>query len=916
MRVLSGLDGGMSRFRGQGVVGGDEMEAGSVSNPAVALLIALKNALKLTSKFTPGNDSVIFVETRIKTADDADTTCPKWQVHVKGRQNTWKTLENVEDSLNELTSWASPLWSSGRVAFESAEWPPDAWHVRLYRWKKGHLEPEPDPVFLISISKGTVAHPRPRFAAAAHIPGSQVDAKTLGLLAGRGHPIVLRGAAQNWPCAEWKPAYFESSPYSNLHVAARFAQKRRDSRRGLWESECTHARVKLGQFARWLRYRSSASDRASASGEVGGLNSTYDAPPLESLTLDSRFPQKLYWGYASYLHFETLFGQDAKIAHHATRFLECAQQLSGDGDSPTSLSSRPVLWLGSRGAVTRLHYDTFGFNIVAQIHGEKRWLLFPPDQSQYLYPTRIPFEESGVYSEIDPADVNPNTHPLALLSTPLGVDMRAGDLLVVPRHWWHRVSVSSPSSVSVNQWVDIPARDRAERVRESVAHAVLAAVSRRQAKGQGALWSSPGHAYCSVLEKPNVWSGPGESIQPLDDALETMSAAMKGAGVAISPVAARALLVDALTHPCVVNIVAEACLSRGRAMVKNRAKPRTDREDAMDRVLGCAWDRFPLLPRSLRVLDWDEAYYIYQEIFVRESYIIPELDLDAGGPPRRILDLGANIGLFSIYCKARWPESRVIAVEPLAEAYAALTANLSLVASDGSARCMRAGVSNCRRTAQLFWYYPKTPGESTLRPRERNTRLRVIQREAQSAAARARASDSDLTEALNSVSQQAGESIRSGDDLRSCNVFTISDVLRWAATADALWGSSCCIDLLKIDVEGEELKALEGLEPGDWKRIRRFVVEVSSPDGSNRLADVCNLLRRNQFRVFVHKQHSEMDGKSGYLAFLPESAGMHMVYAVRRVERKRNRGADSGGEAVSEPEPKRSQKGVHQGAAV
>lgn len=65
-----------------------------------------------------------------------------------------------------------------------------------------------------------------------------------------------------------------------------------------------------------------------------------------------------------------------------------------------------LFWLGTRGANTPCHYDTYGFNIVVQIFGSKTWLLFPPGSP--LTPTRVPYEESSVYCKqnfYSPADV-------------------------------------------------------------------------------------------------------------------------------------------------------------------------------------------------------------------------------------------------------------------------------------------------------------------------------------------------------------------------------------------------------------------------------------------------------------------------------------------------------------------------------
>ena len=60
-----------------------------------------------------------------------------------------------------------------------------------------------------------------------------------------------------------------------------------------------------------------------------------------------------------------------------------------------------TIWIGSEGCFTPCHQDTYGFNLVAQIDGVKRWMLFPPEQSSKLRPTRIPYEESSVFASVD-----------------------------------------------------------------------------------------------------------------------------------------------------------------------------------------------------------------------------------------------------------------------------------------------------------------------------------------------------------------------------------------------------------------------------------------------------------------------------------------------------------------------------------
>jgi len=35
------------------------------------------------------------------------------------------------------------------------------------------------------------------------------------------------------------------------------------------------------------------------------------------------------------------------------------------------------------------------------VFGRKQWILFPPSDTSFLYPTRLPYEESSVFSQVD-----------------------------------------------------------------------------------------------------------------------------------------------------------------------------------------------------------------------------------------------------------------------------------------------------------------------------------------------------------------------------------------------------------------------------------------------------------------------------------------------------------------------------------
>ena len=61
------------------------------------------------------------------------------------------------------------------------------------------------------------------------------------------------------------------------------------------------------------------------------------------------------------------------------------------------------------GVISILHLqDSYGCNLVCQVVGSKQWTMFPPSASPLLSPTRVPYEESSVYSLVNMVNLEQN----------------------------------------------------------------------------------------------------------------------------------------------------------------------------------------------------------------------------------------------------------------------------------------------------------------------------------------------------------------------------------------------------------------------------------------------------------------------------------------------------------------------------
>ncbi len=258
------------------------------------------------------------------------------------------------------------------------------------------------------------------------------------------------------------------------------------------------------------------------------------------------------------------------------------------------------------------------------------------------------------------------------------------------------------------------------------------------------------------------------------------------------------------------------------------------------------------LPNGLVVAQRNrgETEFLFREIFGERVYLRHGITL---GPGAVVFDVGANVGLFSLFARAAGAE-RIYAFEPIPEVFADLRANVRLHALP--ARLFDCGLADEAGSAE-FAYYPHATllsGRFSDAAEERGVVRAFLQNQpaGQPDGPRgAELAEGDLEELL-------AERVR--PERVTCRLRTLSAVLREERVER--------IDLLKVDVEKSELAVLRGIAAGDWPKIRQVVVEVRDRDG--RLGEVTDLLAAHGFTIEVEQDQAIA------------AAGLFNVYARRR----------------------------------
>jgi len=239
---------------------------------------------------------------------------------------------------------------------------------------------------------------------------------------------------------------------------------------------------------------------------------------------------------------------------------------------------------------------------------------------------------------------------------------------------------------------------------------------------------------------------------------------------------------------------------------------------------------------SLAHVSKAETLFAYKEIFDDRIYFRHGIELRDGDC---VFDVGANIGLFSVFVQEHYRNVKTVAFEPAPEVFPLLQFNLAKYGHAAAAYPI--GLADAERYA-TFTFYPGfsiMSGFHALDTFDRDAARAVILNQWQEKYPGLEVPEERFIEEL-------VDGIFAGKKEYSCRLRRLSDVIREQRIEE--------IALLKIDAEGSELEVLAGIAAEDWPRIRQMVLEVHDANGSRGPA-LRQLLEMKKFECIFREEN-------------------------------------------------------------
>jgi len=225
--------------------------------------------------------------------------------------------------------------------------------------------------------------------------------------------------------------------------------------------------------------------------------------------------------------------------------------------------------------------------------------------------------------------------------------------------------------------------------------------------------------------------------------------------------------------------------------------------------------------KSIAHLRHYETDFVYQEIFVDDCYRLKHMDLPNDAV---IFDIGANIGLFTLFVKEKYPHAKIYAFEPCPHIFHVLCQNTKPYIED--VHVFNDAISDTVQK-NLFHYYQDFSVISSFHAHQTKDAEIIFQ---------GMGGTEETKPEYHHVIEKRLKRLNSYE----CESTTISMMIKENKIPR--------IDLLKIDVEGHEWQVLQGIEINDWHKIMDLRIEVHS---TTLLHEIISLLTDKNYHINV-----------------------------------------------------------------
>lgn len=235
-----------------------------------------------------------------------------------------------------------------------------------------------------------------------------------------------------------------------------------------------------------------------------------------------------------------------------------------------------------------------------------------------------------------------------------------------------------------------------------------------------------------------------------------------------------------------------------------------------------------------------------------EGYLQHGIEINDGDI---VLDIGANVGVFSLRAAQKGPHVKVFSFEPIPDIHEVLDRNAKEY-GDGRIVALPVGVSDQNASA-TFTYFPNTPALSTLHPEQWDNNPGAFKQAVRGTMTNPPEGMKWMKLIPPMFSGLIASYLVKGKKTVKCQLKTLSTVIREQHISQ--------INLLKVDCEGAEWSVLQGIEDEHWPMIQSVVIEVH--DISGRFEKVKKLLESKGFTKIHAEREKGLENTELYNLF-------------------------------------------------